>query len=190
MYVVIESGIDNMESKEEIVDVYNPNTLEKTGEIIEKSMAHKEGIWHSSIHLIIVNRGRLRTLFQQRSSNKDLYPNMWDIAVGGHISSGENDYEAVRRELYEELGIDTNNIKFLKKYKEELINNGINNKEIVSLYILEKDVDINDIVLQQEEVKDVRWITKGEMEELISNNKVIPHTEEYKILRKLLKNVK
>ncbi len=63
-----------MKKIEEMVDVYNPDTLEKTGEIIEKSIAHKEGIWHSSIHLIIVNKNCLKTLFQQRASDKELYP--------------------------------------------------------------------------------------------------------------------
>jgi isopentenyldiphosphate isomerase len=172
---------------EEIVDIYNPDTLTKTGEVISKNIAHQKGIWHSSIHLIIVNKDRLKTLFQQRASNKDLYPNSWDIAVGGHISAGESDILAVKRELQEELGIESNDIKFIKRYKEELNNNGINNKEIVNLYILEKDINISDITLQDEEVRDARWITKEEMDELINSNQVIPHTEEYKILRKILK---
>ena len=172
---------------EEIVDIYNPDTLTKTGEVISKNIAHQKGIWHSSIHLIIVNKDKLKTLFQKRSSNKDLYPDKWDIAVGGHISSGEESDDAVKRELQEELGIMDSNIKFIKRYKEELINNGITNREIVSLYILYKDIDIKDIVLQEEEVKDIKWISKEEMEELINSNEVIPHIEEYKILRKILK---
>ena len=176
-----------MKQKEEIVDIYNPDTLEKTGEVIEKNIAHKQGIWHSSIHLIIVNKDRLKTLFQRRATDKDLYPNTWDIAVGGHIGSGEKDFDAVKRELYEELGIKSNDIKFIKKYKEELNNNGIHNKEIVSLYLLEDDISIKDITIQKEELSEVKWITKEEMEELINDNYVIPHVEEYKILRKMLK---
>ncbi len=178
-----------MKKIEEMVDVYNPDTLEKTGEIIEKSIAHKEGIWHSSIHLIIVNKNCLKTLFQQRASDKELYPSTWDIAVGGHISSGETDHEAVKRELKEELGVDSKDldIKLLTRYKEELINNNINNKEIVSTYILYKDINISNLVLQQEEVSDVKWITKEEMEELINNQVVIPHEYEYQVLRKILK---
>ena len=176
-------------NNDELVDVCNPDTFEKTGEIISKNTAHKLGIWHSAIHLLVVNESKTKTLFQQRASNKSLYPDMWDIAVGGHISSGENDTIAVKRELNEELGIDPNtcDIKFIKKYKEELNNNNINNKEIVSIFILYKDIDINDIVLQKEEVRDAKWITKDEMEELIKLNQTIPHIEEYNILRKVLK---
>ena len=178
-----------MITKEEMVDVYNPKTMAKTGEVIAKRIAHKQGIWHSSIHLIIVNKDRLKTLFQQRASDKALYPNAWDIAVGGHISSGEDDTLAVRRELEEELGINPEkyNIEFIKKYKEELYNNGINNKEIVSIFMLYANIDLSDIILQTEEVQDAKWINKEEMELLIRQGKVIPHEEEYKILRKVLK---
>ncbi len=173
----------------EMVDVYNPNTLEKTVDVISKNIAHRLGIWHSSIHLVIVNKDKTKTLFQQRAQEKDLYPNMWDIAVGGHISSGENDNEAVKRELKEELGIDSDKleIKLVKKYKEELNNNGVNNKEIVSLFILYLDVDIDKLKLQKEEVKAVKWINKEEMNLLFKDKKVIPHIEEYNLLNELLK---
>ncbi len=176
-------------NKDEIVDIYNPDTFDITGEVISKNTAHKLGIWHGSIHVIIVNEDKTKSLFQQRASDKSLYPDMLDIAVGGDISIVEKDCLAGRRELNEELGIDPNtcNIKFLKKYREELNYRNINNKEIVSIFILYKDIDIKDIVLQQEEVRDARWITKEEMDALINLNKTIPHKEEYKILRKVLK---
>ena len=103
--------------------------------------------------IIIINKEKTKALFQQRSSNKDLYPNMWDISVGGHIMSRESDSEAVKRELKEELGInpDGYNIEFIKKYKEELIDNSIDSKEIVSLFLLLLDDDIENLKLQKEE---------------------------------------
>ncbi len=173
----------------EMVDIYNPDTMEKTGEKLSKLAAHRLGVWHSSIHLIIVNKNKTKTLFQQRSSYKDLYPNMWDIAVGGHISSGESDEMAVRRELKEELGINSDDykIEFIKKYKEELKNNNIDSKEIVSIFILYLDVNIDKLKLQKEEVGNVKWVTKEEMKLLIKERKVIPHIEEYKLLSDILK---
>ena len=171
----------------EMVDVYNPDTMEKTGKIIDKLSAHRLGVWHSSIHLIIMNKDKTKVLFQKRSNNKDLYPNMWDISVGGHIMSKESDKEAVKRELEEELGIISNNVKFIKKYKEELSNNGIDSKEIVSLFIMYIDDKEKSFKLQKEEVSQVKWITKIEMEKLIKDRKVIPHIEDYNILRDFLK---
>ena len=171
----------------EMVDVYNPDTMEKTGEIIDKSAAHRLGIWHSCIHLIIISKDKTKVLFQKRSNDKDLYPNMWDISVGGHIMSRESDMDAVKRELKEELGIDSNNIEFVKRYKEELSNNGVDSKEIVSLFIMYLDNNVRKFKLQKEEVSNIKWFNKIELEKLIKDRKVIPHVEEYNLLRNILK---
>ena len=112
---------------------------------------------------------------------------MWDVSVGGHIMAKENDIEAVKRELKEELGIDSNSISFVKKIKEELNNKNINNKEIVSIFILYQDIDINKLVLQKEEVSNAKWITKEELELMIKEKKVIPHHEEYEIIKNIIK---
>ena len=169
-----------------MVDIYNPDTMEKTGEIIDKSAAHRLGIWHSSIYLIIMNKDKTKVLLQKRSNNKDLYPNIWDISVGGHIMSKESDKEAVKRELKEELGIESNNIEFVKKYKEELNNNGVDSKEIVSLFIMCLDEKERKIKLQKEEVSDTKWFTKIEIEKLIKDKKIIPHIDEYNLLKNIL----
>ena len=171
----------------EMVDIYNPETSKKTGASIDKKAAHKLGIWHSSIHLIIINKDKTKVLFQQRADKKDLYPNMWDISVGGHIAAGEKDVDAVKRELKEELGIDSNDMEFIKTFKEELSNNGVNNKEIVSLFIMYKDINEKEIKLQKEEVKAVKWIAKTELDLLIKDKKVIPHTDEYNLIKEILK---
>ena len=173
--------------KEEMVDVYNPDTLEKTGISIAKNSAHKLGVWHSAIHLVIINKDKTKTLIQQRASNKAFYPNIWDISVGGHISSGESDKDSVIRELKEELGIDSCNMELIKKHKEELYNNGIDNKEIVSMFVLYMDVDIKDIKLQKEEVQNAKWVTKEEFNLLISNGNLFNHIEETKFINEILK---
>ena len=173
--------------KGEMVDIYNPDTMKKTGEIIDKLAAHRLGIWHSSIHLVIINKNKTKALFQKRANNKDLYPSMWDISVGGHIMSKESDKEAVKRELKEELGLDFDNFEFIKKYREELNNNGVDSKEIVSLFIMYLDDNADKFKLQKDEVGDIKWLTKIEIEKLIKDRKVIPHTEEYNLLRDILK---
>ena len=124
---------------------------------------------------------------EKRSNNKDLYPNMWDISVGGHIMSRESDIDAVKRELKEELGIESSDMEFVKKYKEELNNNGVDSKEIVSLFIMYLDEKERKFKLQKEEVSDIKWFTKIEMEKLIKDKKIIPHVEEYNLLRDILK---
>ncbi len=59
---------------------------------------------HPVIHLhIFDSQGRI--YLQQRSHNKDIQPGKWDTAVGGHVDYGEDVETALRREVFEELGI-------------------------------------------------------------------------------------
>ena len=41
----------------------------------------------------------------RRTANKKLYPLSLDISVGGHVETGENYEDALKREAYEELNI-------------------------------------------------------------------------------------
>ncbi len=70
---------------------------------------------HPVVHLQLFNsRGEL--YLQRRPAWKDIQPNMWDTAVGGHIDYGESVDVALRREAFEELGIDLVDPIFVSKY--------------------------------------------------------------------------
>lgn len=59
---------------------------------------------HPVVHLHVFNsQGDL--YLQKRPDWKDIQPGKWDTAVGGHIDYGETVEEALKREVYEELGI-------------------------------------------------------------------------------------
>lgn len=173
---------------EEMVDVYDSLTGEKTGEVISKNEAHSKGIWHSAIHILLVNKERNKILLQKRCADKKLYPNRWDITVGGHISAGEEALVSAHRELEEELGLDSKKyeFKFLDRIKEEFINNGVNSKEFVYVYLIEADVDVKDITLQKEEVSEAKWFEKEDFFELIEKKQIINHYQEFEMLKDIL----
>src|SRR5215470_2990778 len=100
---------------DELIDTYDEN-LEPKGTAL-KSVAHRTGLWHKSIHCWIV-RGvdEGSVLFQRRSATKDLFPNAFDISAAGHYQTGETIADGVR-EIVEELGL---NVPF-----ERLIRLGI-----------------------------------------------------------------
>ena len=87
--------------------------------------------------------------------------------TGGHVTSGETPISCIIRELEEELGIQT------KKEELKLIaTHFFNDKHcIFNIYLLDKDIDINNIILQEEEVEQVMWLTKNEIITLIEDNK-------------------
>lgn len=174
---------------EEMVDVLDEETGSLVGEVISKNEAHRIGKWHGSIHILIVNKDKTKTLLQKRCAQKKLYPNMWDIAVGGHISAGETALMSAKRELQEELGLNFNDfdIKEVDRIKEKLTNNGIISNEYVTIYVAYGDVDISKIKLQQEEVNEVKWCSSEELNQLIDKELTMPHIREYEILNKLLK---
>lgn len=174
---------------EELVDIYDSITGRKTGKIISKNKAHEEGIWHSAIHIIMLSKDKSKVLLQKRCASKKLYPNMWDITVGGHISAGEDSLVSAKREFKEELGLDLDyfEFKYLDKAKEEFYNNGINSKEFVYVYLVIGDVEVDSLKLQKEEVSEARWFNKREFLELVNADKIIKHDMEFKVIENLLK---
>lgn len=72
---------------------------------ITRAQAHDGSkMLHPVVHLHVFNtHGDL--FLQKRPEWKDIQPNKWDTAVGGHIDFGENIDIALRREAMEELGI-------------------------------------------------------------------------------------
>lgn len=70
---------------------------------------------HPVVHLHVFNeKGDL--YLQKRPVWKDIQPNRWDTAVGGHIDLGEHVEQALRREAKEELGIEEFAPSALKPY--------------------------------------------------------------------------
>ena len=174
---------------DEMIDILDEFTGEKTGEIISKNEAHNKGIWHGPIHILIINNKNNITLFHISCADTQLYPNTWDIAVGGHISAGEDDITSAKRELEEELGLNPEKLKIEKvdRITEKLINNGVISNEYVSIFVVYTDIDINDINLQVEEVSEAKWCTKEELNEFINAKVIIPHVREFELLNKILK---
>ena len=176
---------------DEMIDILDEKTGNLTGRVVSKNEAHKTGLWHGSIHILIVNKDKTKTLLQKRCAQKKLYPNMWDIAVGGHISAGETPFNSATRELQEELGLNINDYDIVEadRIKEQLTNNGIISNEFVNIYIIYGDIDISKIKLQEEEVSETKWVSKKELNELIKKGEILPHIREYEILNTLLDHI-
>ena len=75
---------------------------------------------HPVVHLHVLNsRGEL--YLQHRAAWKEVQPGKWDTATGGHIDLGETVWEALAREVYEEIGLKPGSYepRMLRKYVYE-----------------------------------------------------------------------
>lgn len=172
---------------EEYVDVLDVNG-KVTGKVITKKEAHKTGKWHRAVHVWIISEDKKKILLQKRCLDKNLFPNMWDISVGGHVSSGEDTLIAAKRELAEELGLNSDSYEFeyVDIIEEKFIDGEIVSNEFVTIYKILSDIDVNKLVLQEEEVCDARWFTKDELNNLRTELKVIPHIKEFELINNIL----
>lgn len=151
----------------ELLDVYDKNRI-KTGGAVERGNPLNKGEYRLVVHICLFNSNG-EMLIQQRQPFKKGWPNMWDITVGGSVVQGETSQEAVQRELFEELGIDLD----LSNTRPKLtvnFNEGFND-----IYTVEKDISIDDLTLQYEEVQNAKWATEQEILSMIEAGDFIPY---------------
>lgn len=97
-----ESGIM---SHEEMFDILDQQGT-KTGKAAGKREVHKQGFWHTGVHLCVTD-GKGNIFQQLRGSAPDvqILPDVWDLFIAvGHVSAGEDVLAALLREMREEIG--------------------------------------------------------------------------------------
>ncbi len=148
----------------EIFDVTDENGF-PTGKTVSRSVAHDNGIPHRTAHIWVVRKegDKYQVLLQKRSAEKESFPGMYDTSSAGHIQAGDEPLESAQRELFEELGINAPAEdlafagKFHIKYEMEFHGKMFRDNEVAFVYVYEKPVNIGNLVLQKEEVDEVRW---------------------------------
>ncbi len=173
---------------EEYFDVLTENG-EFTGKVATREECHKKGLWHRVVYAFIIDKSG-NVLLQKRSKNKKLWPNMWDIAVGGHVDKGEVGSQALIRECKEELGLNLNDedVRYLDGFSTINEYENIINKHFNEFYLVKKDIEISKIKLQKEEISEIRWFCRKEILDRIENNYdgLVYTIEVWKFLRELL----
>lgn len=137
-----------------------------------KDEVHRDGDWHATIQVWTIN-SEGQTLMQKRATTKQSSPGAWDHSCAGHISTGENPDDAVLREFEEELGIKIKledlNFMFFHKIQHIEQNGKYLNNQINHLYLIIKDINIDAIILDQNEVSEVKWFDFDELIEHVEN---------------------
>lgn len=146
----------------EYTDLYDENK-NLTGEKLFREKGTKLIVpkgRYSIVVLAFIENSKGEFLFQMTSKRKK---NVW-ATTGGHVKSGQTSKEAIIEEIKEELGIDINGneIKLFKTYKYD--------DAFKDVFYIKKDIDINSLTYQEDEVEYVKYLTKDEILDLINND--------------------
>lgn len=109
---------------------------------------------------IIIYNDKNQVLLQLRNNDHSIkYPNNW-VLFGGAMNPNEVPEQAVKREIYEEIGIILRNISFFRNYVY------IDEDEVHKQYIfkLQSNLDLNKIILK--EGADFKFFSKKELENI------------------------
>lgn len=148
----------------EKVDIYN-KFREKTGNVKERKEL-ENGEYRISTHIWIKNQ-KNKILVEKRSEKEDKFPGMW-AQVGGGVKAGDTSKETVFKECKEELNYDVKeeNLFYIGSY--------IRTKDIVDVWMVNQDIDIEVLELQEDEVEKIRLVTFEEFDKMIKEKKVVP----------------
>ena len=140
----------------ELLDVYDDNG-NVTGKVVKRGSPDEvfnEGE-HIAVAIIFIENSKGEYLIQKLPD--DTYS-----STGGHVNHGEKPDDTIVREVKEELGLD---VSF-----NEIVSLGYKLVDfpLRFLYYLKKDIYINDLKLQESEVKDVSFMNKDEIIDLIN----------------------
>lgn len=122
---------------------------------------------HRSVAVAVVSStGEL--LVHRRSEHKDLWPDMWDVAIGGVVAAGEPYDDAAARELAEEVGI----VEPMAPLGRGRYEDG-DVAEILACYRVVHD---GPFAFADGEVIEARWVTPAALEVLQSHARFVPDT--------------
>ncbi len=145
-------------------DIYN-DKKELTGRTMKRNdWRLQDGEYHLTV-LGVVCRPDGRYLITKRVMTKAWAPGWWEVS-GGAVMAGETSEEAVRREVFEETGLDVSGAEggYVFTYHRE--NPGEGDNYFVDVYRFVMDFDESDVHAQEAETDGFALATGEEIAEL------------------------
>lgn len=139
----------------ELRDLYDKNS-NKTNKTYHKGDSIPNG-YYPMVVMIVIRNSKGEFLMQKRVESKG---GDWGV-TGGHPKSGETPIEGIITEVKEELGLDFSREKFIE------YDSGCDGKDCYKMYFVNKDIDINDITIQKDELSEVKWFSMDELKHMV-----------------------
>lgn len=139
----------------------NRNPLGRT---IKRGDAFAEGEYYVCCEIWVQN-SKGQFLMTQRHPDKKA-GGLWEF-TGGGVLAGETTKQAAVRELNEELGItiEENELELLDVYQQK--------NYFMDIFVLRRELDIEALALQPEEVVDAKWVSQDEMLKMKEEKQIV-----------------
>ncbi len=146
-------------------DVYD-----KKGKWKRRAIRKGERLKNNEYHIIVegwILREDGNFVIQRRSLNKKSFAGMWYCSAGGSVISRETPKEGMVREFKEELGIEISEDELkLKRIITE-------KNTIFYIFLVRKNISLDEITLQEEEVMDVDLADPSKIRKMIEDKTFI-----------------
>ena len=139
----------------ELRDLYD-----KFGNITNKTYYKGDIIpcgYYPMVVMVVIRNSKNKFLMQKRVLSKG---GDWGV-TGGHPKSGETPKEGIITEVREELGLDFSNEKFIE------FDSGCDGVDCYKMYLVNKDIDLDSIVIEKSELSEVKWFSMEELENMV-----------------------
>lgn len=161
-----EGGVES-DHRVELVDIVDENDV--VVDVVSRTVMRRKRLRHRSVFIVVTSSSG-DVLVHRRSETKDIWPGWVDIAVGGVLQSGETYEQGAKREIAEELGIDSIEIStfddgLARPYHDEDVS------LLGRCFIVSHD---GPFTFRDGEVADAWWMSVDELSDLVRDHRVLP----------------
>ena len=147
----------------ELWDIYDENKKRTGRTMVRNDWNMADDEFHLTV-LGVVRRPDGKYLITKRAMNKSWAPGWWEIPGGG-VTAGEESEDAVKREIFEETGLDVSlaNGGYVFSYRRD--NHQEKNNYFVDIYRFEMDFDESAVDVADREIGGFALMTVEEIHE-------------------------
>lgn len=142
----------------------------KNGSLAGMDLIRGEKIPNGIYHLVcdvLVRHADGDYLLMKRDLSKPNYGGYYEATAGGSALKGETPLECVKRELFEEAGIVSENFTELDRFVFD------DDQCIFHIFLCITDCDKNSIVFQEGETMGYKWVNEDDFISFVNSEKMI-----------------
>ena len=132
----------------------------RTGRVVERGTKLGANEFYLAVHVWIKDENN-NYLIQQRALHLESGPGVWSTTVG-YVISGEESIDGAMREVNEELGFQLSPTH-LRRIDRHVLDN-----RVEDVWMAEVHRDSSGILSPGGEVADYKWVSRDELEQLVS----------------------